>query len=290
MTDKPESPNQPKTDNDTPPDELPSSSTSSDDDFGVESALAALGALADSPDTSEADEADDDETTAVSDVLPETEPADTDEPSAEAAAEQLPAHASDQAIEQPNDADTPAVADDDSQPDDDIVAPPPDTESTFSQAEASPYTPPEITPAAGDKLYRGQAASVVPALLLIGIGALLTFLLTTTDTRIDPLTGGALALMAAGVALLAHWLSSERRATGNLFTGLTLLTGGGLGAYALQSGVTLQTAWPLLLLIPGGALLATALIARRGLQQAALIGVLLLLAGAGGFVLTEFVF
>lgn len=269
MTDKPEATHQSDTENEQSADASPpeKTNTSTGDDFGVESALAALGELAG---YSESEESGADE--------PADDPDASDEETALDAAPVAPADAAVLAA-----ADVPDDDDESS-----AMTPAPD--SSAVPADTGSYQPPETSLAPGGKLYRGQAASVVPALLLIGIGAVLTFLLTTSDTALDPLTGGALAIMVGGVALLAHWFSADRRATGNLFIGLTLLLGGGLGAYALQSGgVTLQTAWPLLLLIPGGALLATALMSREAFRQAALIGLLLLLAGAGGFVLTEFI-
>jgi hypothetical protein len=272
MTDKPAPTNQPDTDNNDLPDDDPAESSapaSSGDDFGVESALAALSALAQEPDVEPSDDPDGDAISAPSHADDHTEAADDTSADTETATEA--------------DIDIETVSDDDL------------TDYTDSAAGSVPSSAPqrdrvqmpETIP--GTKLYRGQAASVVPALLLIASGAVLLFLVTTSDIVLTLPVSIALASAAIGVVLLAHWFSAERRATGNFFIGLTLLSGGGLGMYALQSGVTLQTAWPLFLVVPGGTLLATALISRDELRHAALIGLLLLVAGAGGFALLEFV-
>jgi hypothetical protein len=268
MTDKSAPTNQPDTDNNDPStDDTAESSVpaSSGDDFGVESALAALGALAQEPDV---------EQTADSDTDAVSVPSEDDETQSDETADDASATATDT----------------DALPDDDAL-----TEYADSMADSAPAPVPQRDriqmpeTAPGTKLYRGQAASVVPALLLIASGAVLLFLVTTSDIVLTLPVSAALASAAAGIMLLAHWFSAERRATGNFFIGLTLLLGGGLGVYALQSGVTLQTAWPLLLLVPGGTLLATALISRDDFRHAGLIGLLFLVAGAGGFALLEFV-
>jgi hypothetical protein len=112
-------------------------------------------------------------------------------------------------------------------------------------------------------MQRGRLDSVVPALALIGIGAWLTFALTT-GTSAPSL--GLLALVIGaglGLTLLVHWLNSGRWALGTLFFGLCSLLVGGIFAFVFAQG-TLPTDWPLLLMGPGLAFLITGVIAREG--------------------------
>jgi hypothetical protein len=72
------------------------------------------------------------------------------------------------------------------------------------------------------QLERGQAASVVPSLVLIGVGAFLTFLLTTkTPLPSDDFVGG-LALIGMGISAVSYWLSSARWSKGSLVVGVVL--------------------------------------------------------------------
>ncbi len=77
-------------------------------------------------------------------------------------------------------------------------------------------------------LERGQAASVVPALLLVGVGVFFTMLLTSGLPLPAPDLVGAIALGAVGICLIAAWVSSGRWARGNLFMGVVCLVGGAL--------------------------------------------------------------
>ena len=71
-------------------------------------------------------------------------------------------------------------------------------------------------------LKRGQLGSVVPALLLIGLGAWLT-LTTTSGTPPDPLLVAAVVVGGIVVSLLAQWLGTGRWSRGALFFALLLL-------------------------------------------------------------------
>lgn len=77
-------------------------------------------------------------------------------------------------------------------------------------------------------LDRGQAASVVPALLLVGIGVFFTILLTSGLPLPAPDIVAGIALGAVGICLIAAWVSSGRWARGNLFMGVVCLVGGAL--------------------------------------------------------------
>jgi hypothetical protein len=133
-------------------------------------------------------------------------------------------------------------------------------------------------------MQRGRLDSVVPALVLIGIGAWLTFALTTgagtpSATLLALLIGGGL-----GLTLLAHWLASGRWALGALFFALLILLGGGVFALLLFRG-TLPADWPLLLLGPGLAFFVTGVIAREG--KLLLPGLLLAISGLAALVVTN---
>jgi hypothetical protein len=77
-------------------------------------------------------------------------------------------------------------------------------------------------------LERGQAASVVPALLLIGVGVFLTFLLTSGTPLPSTNVLLGLLLVCVGISLLAAWISSGRWARGNLAMGIGALLFGAL--------------------------------------------------------------
>jgi hypothetical protein len=134
-------------------------------------------------------------------------------------------------------------------------------------------------------LKRGQMASVVPALLLMGIGAWLTFALTTSQT---PPSAALIATVLAGgviVSLLARWLTSGRWTSGSLFMALALLFVTGLAAYlTLPTSPGIARGWPLLLAGLGAAFIGTALLAHPPDRRLMLPG--LLLIAAAGFALT----
>lgn len=108
-------------------------------------------------------------------------------------------------------------------------------------------------------MQRGRVDSVVPALALIGIGAWLTFALTSgaalTPAILIPAFCAALA-----VVLLARWLASGRWSLGVFFFALVLLLDGGILLYLLAQD-NLIAGWPLLVAGPGLAFLITGLIA-----------------------------
>jgi hypothetical protein len=137
-------------------------------------------------------------------------------------------------------------------------------------------------------LQRGQLTSVVLALALMGLGAWLTFTLTTTQTLPEPpllvgALGGALLLV-----LLAHWLSTGRWARGTLFfallaafAALTVLLLSQPGAPGLLAG------WPLVLLAPGLAFPLVGFLSRPRERRFILPGIALIVAGLVGFAVTN---
>lgn len=135
-------------------------------------------------------------------------------------------------------------------------------------------------------LHRGQMASVIPALVLIGLGAWLTFSLTTR-TALN--TGLIVAIMLGGLALiwLARWLSSGRWARGSLFFALAGLLGAGSLFYLLQpASPGLAGGWPLLLIALGTAYILAGVLAAPRDGRLLLPGFLFVAAGAAALSVT----
>jgi hypothetical protein len=110
-------------------------------------------------------------------------------------------------------------------------------------------------------LHRGQMASVVPALLLIVIGAWLTFTFTTKAPP-SPLLTAAVAFGSIGIALLVRWFSAGRWTRGSLFAGLSLVFSAGLLLFlSSPASPGLINGWPLLLVGVGIAAALTSFLA-----------------------------
>jgi hypothetical protein len=120
------------------------------------------------------------------------------------------------------------------------------------------------------RLQRGQPASVIPALILIAVGAYLTFALTLSQTPPAP---GMIALLvtgAVGVTLLSYWLNARRWARGALFGGLLLMLSGATFyaittpsiAAALPTGLLAGSGWRLFIGAAFAALTLSGILAR----------------------------
>jgi len=158
-------------------------------------------------------------------------------------------------------------------------------------AAADPYDPPQ--PATDYRaqtdfsrppllvIERGQLASVLPALILIGAGAGLTFALTTGVGLPSPLLLLAGVIAAAGVIFISLWLSTERGARGSFFIGSGLLLCGVVLIYLFQPGTALNFAsgWSLLFVALGAALALTGFITRPRHTRLGMIGVIIALGG-----------
>ncbi len=144
---------------------------------------------------------------------------------------------------------------------------------------------PIVTAQREDRLLRGQAASVVPAFLLIAIGAVLTFWLTTgSDLPSQPILLGG-GLVAVGIAMLARWFSS--RTHGSLFMGMLLALLGGVVLYLGNStSPGWYAGWPLWVIAPGIALSLSALVTPSS-RSAALPGLILAVSGAAIFLINQ---
>lgn len=169
----------------------------------------------------------------------------------------------------------------------DILARPEDAESDdyarsvgFAPGEAEAVPPEPLVLPPLSRMQRGEASSVIPALLLIGLGGWLTFALTTTGAMLEPalLLGGAGAVF--GLALLGYWLSSGRTAVGALFAGLLILVLGGASLLLGQSNLVLPGPTPpLIVLLLGLVLLLTGLFAPRELARLRFLGMLVVVGG-----------
>jgi hypothetical protein len=133
-------------------------------------------------------------------------------------------------------------------------------------------------------MQRGRLDSVVPALALIGIGAWLTFTLTTGAGAPSPALLALVLCGGLGAALMVHWLVSGRWALGALFFALLILLAGGIITFVLIQG-TLPADWPLLFIGPALAFFITGIIAREG--KLLLPGILLAVASLAALVVTN---
>ncbi|MFW5772711.1 MAG: hypothetical protein ACOCZH_05235, partial [Phototrophicaceae bacterium] len=138
-------------------------------------------------------------------------------------------------------------------------------------------------------LRRGQLTSFIPALLLMALGAWLTFASSTGDSP----DGGLVALVVlggVGLALLLFWLQSGRWARGALFMALTLTGVVGVMIYLTQFDGPGVDGWPLLIAVPGAAAFLSGILARPADRRltftglALIAGALLTLALTTGFV------
>ncbi len=161
-----------------------------------------------------------------------------------------------------------------------------EAEARADARESAPTFVPEMHMPPLMTLRRGQIGSVVPALLLIGLGAWLT-LTTTNGSPPDP---GLVAVLVVGgivVSLLAEWLSSGRWSRGVLFFALAVLLVAGVVAFSVQpNGIDLGRGYPLLLVALGLALVLAGFLARPLNPRLIAPGALVVLAGVVGLTVT----
>lgn len=139
-------------------------------------------------------------------------------------------------------------------------------------------------------LHRGQLASVIPAIILIALGAYLTFLTTTTDIVLQTSTVVIGVLISLGVVLLAQWMSSARWSTGSFFIGTLLILVIGTMAYlVLPNNLTLLDGYPLLLTAIGTAFVITDIFSPSE-RRIWLFGLILAIIGIAGVLITSSMF
>ena len=135
-------------------------------------------------------------------------------------------------------------------------------------------------------LKRGQLGSLVPALLLIGLGAWLT-LTTTSGTPPNPLLVIVVVIGGIVLSLLAQWLGTGRWSRGALFFALLVLLIAGVVVFSVQpKGLDLLRGWPLLIVALGLAMMLSGLLARPVSGRLLLPGFLIVLSGAVGLTVT----
>jgi hypothetical protein len=134
-------------------------------------------------------------------------------------------------------------------------------------------------------MQRGQAASVVPAIVLMALGAWLTYALVS-GIGVPAAQLPGLGMGAAGIMLLSQWLSSERWARGSFFVGVLLLLSGMLLLYLLQPGSVGGAGYPLLIAAAGVALLLTGLLTAPRSGRLMFVGVALTAAGVAALLFT----
>ncbi len=132
-------------------------------------------------------------------------------------------------------------------------------------------------------LTRGQAASVVPGLVLILAGIWLTFNLTSGDSSLTPVIIIGLLSSGIGLSLLSYWQTSAGWSRGSFFTGLVLLLLGASGVFLLQDGATAATLWPLIFVIIGIAFWATAFFTQPKEDGLFRLGLITLVMGFVGY-------
>lgn len=136
-------------------------------------------------------------------------------------------------------------------------------------------------------LHRGTLASIVPAILLIGIGVYLSYMLLSAQEAVNPTLIAGISAAGLVAILFAQWISSARWALGSFFIAVLLLLIGGTSAYlVLPNNLSLMQGWPLLITAAGTAFVISDLFVPTG-RRLWLIGLILAISGLAGTVATS---
>ncbi len=127
------------------------------------------------------------------------------------------------------------------------------------------------------RIQTGRPSSLIPAVGLIGLGALATFG-STLNLSTTPALLGALALAVVGLALVSYWLSSKRWARGALFIGLSAIGGAAFMMFPTLPALAL-------LIILGAALVLTGLLSRPTSGGLSALGAGVVIASVAALVL-----
>ncbi len=161
-----------------------------------------------------------------------------------------------------------------------------EAEARADARQSAPTFVPEMPMPPLTTLKRGQLGSLVPALLLIALGAWLT-ITTTSGTPPNPLLVSAAVVGGLILTLLAEWLGTGRWSRGILFFALIVLFFTGVIAFSIQpQGIDLQRGYPLLIVAIGLALLLAGFLSRPVNARLIAPGALVILAGVVGMVIT----
>lgn len=165
------------------------------------------------------------------------------------------------------------------------------SDAVAQQEAEREYVPPAFEPSLPMppkmRLRRGQLGSLVPGLLLIGIGAWLT-LTTTAGTPPNSLLVAAVVTGAVTITLLAQWLSTGRWGRGYLFFAILILLVSGILGFSIQpGGLSLVRGWPLLIAAIGVAVIVCGVLSRPADQRLLPPGILLVTGGLLGVIVTS---
>jgi hypothetical protein len=169
-----------------------------------------------------------------------------------------------------------------------------EVESVAATAEEDDYIYADVQPVQSDfarpplsVVHRGQAASIVPAALLIGAGALLTILLTASaDATLNIPLVTSIGVSGLGLVLIAYWLSSSRWTTGSFLMGMCLLLVGGVLTYlVLPTNLDVVSGYPLLFTAIGTAFVLTDLVSPTN-RRLWLVGLMFAIGGFAGLAIT----
>lgn len=286
-TDRPERDSQPA---DTPPPDpddsrfappdVPHDTAGDDlrDDFNVEDALAAVAGLQALVEEDDAQDVQQDEQEEADTQEQEAPAADDtaalDDPGVEAAADDAPALASPE-----EEAEAAVISADDPSP---VVSQAATLEPIpIAQPVGLPHPPASL-------LERGQAASVVPALLLIVTGAALTFALANPQIVMNGPLLLTLVCVGGGLSPVARWVSSKRWDHGSLVIGLSLvIIGLAVLFYSQMTPADPALLLPLLLAAIGLACIIGAILSGGAVTRLGFIGWLLLAAGGGSLIVAN---
>lgn len=136
-------------------------------------------------------------------------------------------------------------------------------------------TPPVVA------LRRGTPASLIPALILIVAGGLLT-LATTSGTTIPTPYIAFGALAAVALLMLGYWLTAGRWARGAFFLAALLLLSAAALYWLALPGSPGTAGTPIFIVTTGIALALTALMSRPRTRRAFLPGLLMIVGGVVG--------
>ena len=134
------------------------------------------------------------------------------------------------------------------------------------------------------RLKRGQLGSVIPALLLIGLGAWLT-LNTTSGTAIDPTLIALVVIGGIALTLIAHWIGTGRWSRGTLLFGVMIALTFAV-IYLSGRRAELHLTYPVILSFAGVALILAGVLSRPPIRRAFAPGLLLIVAGGIGLVVS----
>ena len=154
-----------------------------------------------------------------------------------------------------------------------------DAQETAAQESELPVfllpTPPAVA------LKRGTPASLIPALILIVTGGLLT-LATTSGAAIPAPFIAFGALAAVAVLMLGYWLTAGRWARGAFFLATLLLLSAGALYWLTLPGSPGAAGTPIFIVTTGIALILTAFMSRPRTRRAFLPGLLMIVGGGVG--------